>query len=147
MPIRQPWPTHPPGFTVPRPAKGCCTASSAGNGLLLRRWTGPRDVESRVIAEVDLERAKRDRRDVVLSRPQGKCTGNSRGIKDMRAEPIFHGAHRKSNKFQAFPSELVSREVGSKERANAGVPAAVRAARYCTGWLAAFSAFPVRHLA
>src|ERR1022692_2287847 len=165
MPIRQPWPTHPPGFTVPRPAKGCCTASSAGNGLLLRRWTGPRDVESRVIAEVDLERAKRDRsrparpaaavallgvaavgsgsqrrlefvklpalshqdsvrggRDVVLSRPQGKCTGNSRGIKDMRAEPVFHGAHRKSNKFKAFRSELVSREVGSKERANAGGP-------------------------
>src|ERR1017187_6632963 len=133
MPIRQPWPTHPPGFTVPRPAKGCCTASSAGNGLLLRRWTGPRDVESRVIAEVDLERAKRDRsrparpaaavallgvaavgsgsqrrlefvklpalshqdsmrggRDVVLSRPQGKCARNSRGIKDMRAEPVFH---------------------------------------------------------
>ena len=143
-----------------------------------------------MIAEVNLERAKRDRsrparpaaavallgvtavgsgsqrrlefvklpalshqdsvrggRDVVLSRPQGKCTGNSRGIKDMRAEPVFHGAHRKSNKFKAFPSELVSREVGSKERANAGVPAAVRAARYCMGWLAAYSAFPVRHLA
>ena len=49
---------------------------------------------------------------------RGKCVGNSRGIKHIRAELVFRGTYQEcshnSNEISAFPPELVFRQIPGK---------------------------------
>jgi len=58
------------------------------------------------------------RRELVFLQKGGKCVGNSRGIKPIRAELVFRGTHQEcshnSNEISAFLPELVFRQIPGK---------------------------------